>query len=104
MPIRFDRWIRSKLHGDDCADPEKRRTLRSPVARGAGPVLASGEHDEGGARFGVALSRVEDGHLLAVGKVQCHPALGAGSEQVSKPEIGERSTAHHLVVAAPRTV
>jgi hypothetical protein len=49
IPMRFERWIRSKLWAITARTPEQAGALGGPVARRAGAVLGAGEHDEGDA-------------------------------------------------------
>ena len=70
MPIRFDRWIRSKLWAITARTPSSDGPFAAQSRDEPGAVLAPGEHDEGDLVRRVALGGVEDGHLLAVGKVE----------------------------------
>ena len=91
MPMRFDRWMRSKLSAI---------TARTP--RRAGPLAAQSREDPepyslpamttSGTSFGlVADGGLEDRHLLAVGKVRRHPAFGTGHEVVADAGVRRRS-------------
>ena len=90
--------------GDHGAHAEQVRALGGPVARRAGAVLLAGEQDQRHALLAVALGRVEDRHLLAVGEVRGPRALAARDEQVAQADVGEGAAHHHLVVAAARAV
>ncbi len=90
--------------GDDRADAEQGRTLGRPVTRRTRTVLLAGEDHQRHSIGGVLLRRVVDRQLLAVGQVPGDPALGAGSQHVAQPDVGERPADHHLVVAAPGPV
>ncbi len=85
--------------GDHGADAEQRRALGRPVTRRARAVLLAGEDDQRHLGGGVLLRRVVDRQLLAVEQVAGDPALDAGHEPVTQPDVGERPADHHLVVA-----
>src|SRR5207247_1303155 len=88
-------------HGANAKQP---RPLRSPVARAARPVLLSREYDQRRALGLVLDRRVVDTHLLAARLMNRDTAFGAGNHQVLDPNIRKRSSSHHAIVAATRTV
>ncbi len=90
--------------GEHGADAEKDRPLGGPIARGAGAIFFSGDHDQ--RRFFVAVfhGRVVDGHFFAAGLMDRPAAFGAGSELIAQANVGERAAHHHFVIAATRAV
>ena len=96
--------MRSKLCGDHGAHPQERGPLGRPVPAGAGAVLPPGQDDQGHALVGVLHRRFVNRRLGPVGQVQRVPALGAGSQTVPEPDVGEGAAHHDLVVAPPGAV
>ena len=90
--------------GDHGAHAEQRGALGGPVAGRAGAVLLAGQDHQRHALGLVGRRRVVDAHLLAIGQVAGHAALGAGRELVAQPDVGEGAADHHLVVAAAGAV
>ena len=90
--------------GDRCLDSQESRPFGGPVARGAGAVFFSGDHDERNTFFLILHRRVVNEHLLLVRQVRGPTALGAGRKPVLEPHVGKRPAHHHLMVAAPGAV
>ena len=104
MPIRFERWMRSKLSAITARTPEQHGALGGPVARGAGAVFLAGDDDQRSVIGFVAHGGVIDAHLLAAGQIQRDAPFGAGQQQITQPDVGEGAAHHDLVVAATRAV
>src|SRR5205807_9372477 len=86
------------------SDAEQLRTLRRPVSRGARPVLLARQHDQRNALFHIADRGVVNRHLLAGREMHGPRALRPGYELVAEAYVRERSSHHHLVVAAARAI
>ena len=65
MPIRFERWMRSKLTASTARTPSRRQALGRPVARRAGAVALAGDEDDGRALVAVALGGAPQRQELA---------------------------------------
>ncbi len=90
--------------GDHGAHAEEPWPFRRPVARRAGAVLPSREHDQRRALGGILERGVVDGHLLAIGQMDRKGPFRSGGEQILEPNVRERAAHHHFVVAAARAV
>ncbi len=108
---------------EDRFDAQPRDSLRRPIARRAGAVLPTGDHDERHAGLAIFHRRVVHRHLftadcrtltalrrlrsLACGrrsKVQSIAPLLAAQHQIFDANIRERAAHQDLVIAAPRAV
>src|SRR5579885_342778 len=83
---------------------EERRAFCRPIARGAGSVLLACDDYQRNAVLTVLLRRLEDRCLPAIGEMNGEAAFYSGHHLVAQPDIGERSTHHHFVIAAARAV
>ena len=81
MPMRLERWIRSKERRHR-PDAEQGGALGGPVAGGAGAVFFSCDDQQRHAVGGVPLRRVVDGHLLAAGLVAGEAASVPGASRL----------------------
>ena len=103
MPIRFERWMRSKLAASTARTPEQALALGRPVARRAGAVALARDDHHRLARVAIALRRLPDRHDLAArARAACaRPARPGASRLHERPAV-ERGAQHHLPVAAAR--
>src|SRR5207248_3805391 len=86
---------------DRRADAEQQRSLRRPVARRPRAVLLARDDDEWHALGPVALRRVEDRRFLT-GREVTRPVALPLDKLVAQPDVAERASCHHLMVATPR--
>ena len=86
--------------GQDSSHAQQRGAFRRPVTRRPRTVLLAGEHDERRALFGITHGCVVDRGHLPAGEESGEPALRPRRQLVAEPNVGERASHHHLVVAA----
>ena len=99
MPMRLERWMRSKLSASTAArraapcpwPPSPATTPSRTPGRPAPPAACP--------RLDVPHGGVVDGGLLARRAVGREPALGPGGQLVAQAHVGERAPHHDLVVA-----
>ena len=99
MPMRLERWMRSKLSAITARTPRSKVPFAAQSRDDPDAVVRPGQDDERYAVGGVADGGLVDGHRLAAGLVAGPAALGAGRELVAEPDVGERAPDHDLVVA-----
>ena len=84
MPIKFERWMRSKLFGEDRANAQKKRGLRRPVARRPAAVhLACKDHRRKTRLFVIARS-LEDARDLPRFEIARISAITAFGENIGQ--------------------
>ena len=103
MPIRFERWMRSKLSAITARTPSSTCPWRPSRARSRCRTPSGEDRPAGVLRFCTASLRRRStpAHRR---QVQRDAALDAGHQQVAQADVGEGAAHHHLVVAAARAV
>ena len=104
MPMRLERWMRSKLSAMTALTPSSMVPLAAqsrelPVPYSLPARITSGVPS---ALYFMAASKIDIG--FAARDVQRHAALGARQQQIAQPDVREGAAHHHLVVAAARSV
>ena len=105
MPMRFERWIRSKLSTSTARTPSSLVPLAAQSREDPMPYSLPAEDDQWdalGLRRPSAASKIDV--WSPSGSFEGDPALGARGQLVAQADVGERAAHHDLVVAAPRAV
>ena len=104
MPIRLERWMRSKDSAITARTPSRLVPLAAQSRERAGPVLLAAQHHQRNALRRIVLRGVVDERLrtAVLGEVAGVAAGDVVQQLVAQPDVGERAADHHLVVAAPR--
>src|SRR5690349_4974748 len=89
---------------DDGFHAEQPRPFRGPVARASRAVLLTGDDHEGHVFRLVTHRRIVDAHAFAVWLIDRNAAFNSRHHQILDPDVCERATDHHFVIATPRTV
>src|SRR5258706_1929231 len=90
--------------GDDRAYAEQARAFGGPVARAAGSVFLTGDHDQRHFLLRIAHRGIVDAHLLAARLVDGYSTFDARDHLIPEANVGERAAHHDFVVHAPRAV
>ena len=104
MPMRLERWMRSKLSAMTALTPSSIVPLAAqsrelPVPYSLPARITSGVPS---ALYFMAASKIDIDSPLGMCTVT--PPSVPGSSRLRKPDVGERAAHHHLVVAAARPV
>ena len=104
MPIRLERWMRSKLSAMTARTPSKAGALGRPIPARTRAVLLARHHHQGRTLPLVAHGRIVNAQNFPRRPMNAVAALPVRGHFIANADVGEGAAHHHFVVAAPGPV
>ena len=104
MPIRFERWMRSKLSAMTARTPRSIVPLAAQSREEPVPYSLPARITSGVPAALISHCGVINAHLFAAWHVHGDAALDARHQEIAQPDIGERAAHHDFMIAATRPV
>src|SRR5688572_15477721 len=89
---------------DHCLHSQQTRTFCGPIPRAPGSILLPGDHHQWQAFFLIPHRSLIDAQTVATRLMDRHTPFNTRHHKVLDPDVGKRSSDHHLMIAATGTV